>query len=388
MHRTARYRSGFLSAVLLAATVIGFGVFEAAASAEATTPKTLTVWVSPQGSDQNSGLSPQTPFATLQRANDWLCHSTSACRGRGRPVDVRIAQTTFHVTSTTTWRYFDSKFPTRLLPWSYKTNDTWLQLKKSGGLPTFDGNFTSDHALSFVPSHAGSASTGLRFIYLRWQRFNVSAIEVHGGVNTVAGPSGIVTAQAQPDAANGIVFYGDYFSQIGNRWHPERPMGWGAIDIYNSRNDLIVNNHFAELENSPADAGHVHALYLSHGSDNARVVGNYFTDISGDVVRERDGTIGTLVMGNVFSHAGQYAYVDDWFCRPTTPDAVCTPKEVESFHGRFYDNVLGGLYPEQVSPRVLAFCFDLPGGPCPQVRWNTVSPWSGRAPKLNLSDQY
>jgi len=301
---------------------------------------------------------------------------------------VRIAPTTFHVTMATAWRYYDGHYPTRLIPWGYRTNDNWPILQHRGGVPTFDGDFKADHAFSFVPSHAGSGSTGLRMIYLRWQHFNVSAVEVHGGVDTEMGPDGTGTARRLPDAANGVIFYGNYFTQIGNKWNPHHPIGWGAIDLYNSSNDQFVNDHFDQLENTPDQAGHVHALYLSHGSNNARVTGDYFVRISGDVVRERDGTTGTKVVGNVFDRAGQFAYVDDWFCRPDVPDTICAPKEVESFHGQFYGNALGGRYPEKVSQHVLAFCFDLPTGPCPQDRWNTSAPWDSRLARADTSDLY
>jgi len=365
--------------VLLAVAGVASGMLALTAAvvapARAAGPQTLTVWVSPAGSDINDGLSADTPFATLQHASDWLCGSTTACTGRGQPVEVRIAQTLIQVTAMTTWRYYDPGYPTTLEPWTYQPGEAWAQLSATGGLPTFDGGFTVDHALTFLPAGAGSGSTGLSFIYLRWQRFNISALDLQGGVGTTVNGSGVTVSWPLPDAANGVTFYGDFFYQIGNYWNPTHPMGWGAVDAYNSSGDTVTNCHFADLMNSAADAGHVHALYLSHHSDGTLVKGNAFTDITGDVVRQRDLTEKTLVTGNVFTRAGQYAYVDDWFCRPTLAAAkVCGPAEYASWLGTFTTNTLNGLYPEviQIVNRRLTYCFDQPKGVCPANRWNTA----------------
>jgi hypothetical protein len=174
------------------------------------------------------------------------------------------------------------------------------------------------------------------------------------------------------NAANGVSFYGDYFYQIGNAWHPSAPWAWAAIAAYNSSGDTVANSHFVQLENAPASAGLVHAWYGSHHSGGTRITGSEFTGITGDAVRQRDLSDGTVVTGNRFTRAGQHAYADDWYCRPALPASVCAPKEYRSWAGRFYGNTLGGLYPEPVSGRRLFWCFDIPGGACPANRWAAV----------------
>lgn len=364
-YKKSRLRSLALLALALPALALPARALPASAG-----PATLTVWVSPAGSDSNDGLSAATPFASLQRAGDWLCGGTASCPGRGQPVEVRIAQQVIPVAAQVTWRYYDPSYPTTLEPWSYQPGQGWADLSATGGLPTFDGGGVTAHGLSFIPAGAGSGSTGLRLVYLRWQRFTTSAVELHGQLATRTDPtSGIVTWWPGADAANGVSFYGDYFYQVGNYWHPDRPMGWGAVDAYNSSGDSFTNSHFVQLMNSPADAGHVHALYLSHHSDGTVIQGNEFTDITGDVIRQRDLSEAALVTGNRFTRAGQHGYADDWYCRPDLPDSVCFPKEYRSWRGVFYGNTLGGLYPEGITGTALAWCFDIPG-PCPADRWN------------------
>lgn len=362
---------------LMARTLLGVLALFAGALALPTTANaatTLTIWVSPSGNDAADGRSSATPFATLQHASDWLCGSTTSCQGRGQPVEVRIAQTVIPVTSTIIWRYFDANFPTTLEPWSLQPGQGWTQLAQTGGLPTFDGAFTMDFGMMVVPAGAGSASIRLNFTYLRWQHFNRSAIEIHGGLTQKVTDNGITVSWPTADAANGVNFYGCYFFQIGNAWHPDHLMGWGAVDVYNSSGDRFVNNHFVQLLNAqPSDAGHLHGLYLMHHSSHALVQANEFTDITGDVVRQRDLSEFTVVTGNRFTRAGQFGYVDDWYCRPNILDSVCFPKEYRSWGGRFYGNTLNGLYPETARGRTTAFCFDLVAA-CPANRWDISEP--------------
>lgn len=359
--------------VALVAAGIGAAVLSAPSPARADDAPALTVWVSPAGSDAADGLTEQTPFATLQQAGDWLCGSTTECAGRGEPVIVRIAQTQIHVTAATTWRYFDPDYPTTFEPWSYQPGDTAAQVAAAGGLPTFDGGFAVDHGLVFAPAGAGNGSTRLTFVNLRWQRFNVAAVEILGGIGQVVTGAGITVTQPLENAANGVTFDRDYFYQVGNRWTPSHPMGFGAIEMINSSADVVTNSQFIHLENSETDAGHVHAIYLAHGSSDAVVSGNTFTDITGDVVRERDRSERTLVTKNVFTRAGQYGFVDDWYCRPNISDAICAPKEYRSWDGVFVGNTLHGLYPEKASYRGYTFCFDLLTA-CPTSRWTRTAP--------------
>jgi hypothetical protein len=357
---------------VLAVVALGSGSLAASAAVadqpDGEPPATLTIWVSPQGSNDADGLSEDTPFATLQKANDYLCGSTTTCTGRDRPVEIRLAQKTFPVTKTTYWRYFDANYPTTFEPWSYRPGDGWPQVSKGGGHPTFDGAFGLNHAFYFTPAHAGSGTTGLRFVYLRWQRFNISAFEIHGGVDQELNSAGVAVSTRSADAANGLAFYGDYFYRIGNYWNPKKPMGWGAIDAYNSSGMSVVNSHFVQLMNTTADRGHMHGVYLSHGSRNADIDANQFSYITGDPVRQRDLSSNMSVTNNTFVRAGYTSYADDWYCRPNLPDSVCSPKEYRSFGGRFHDNVLKGLYASVPKPQHTVFCYDLPGGLCPPSR--------------------
>jgi hypothetical protein len=360
--------------------------------AVAAAPAELTVWVSPAGSDSNDGLSAQTPFKTLQRAGDWLCSGGQSCPGRGQPVVIRLAQTTFAAAAsakrttfkfnpgdgpafaaatTTAWHYFDPQFSTTFQPWNYQPGDSWADVAAGGGYPTFDGAFTTDSGFVFVPLTArGTAGTGLNFVYTRWQRFRRSPIVLSGGLTTTVTADGI-TVYVQTDfTANAVTFYGNYFYQVGNHFRTTNQLAYGAILANNSSGDVYRNNHFVQLMNRTTDQDtiHVHGLYISHGSSNSLVEGNSFEDITGDAVRQRDRSHGTVVRNNTFTRAGAFGYFDDYYCRPDTPDSYCAPKEYRSFSGVFSNNTLNGLYPSGISGRRTVYCHDQRAGLCPADR--------------------
>lgn len=361
-------------------------------AAAADVPVDLTVWVSPTGSDSNDGLSEATPFKTLQHAGDWLCSGGPKCPGRGQPVIIRLAQKKFTATAstrqstfrfnpgdaeafvattTTTWHYFDPKFPTTFQPWSYQPGDSWAQVAATGGYPTFDGGFAADSGFVFVPLTARrTAGTGLNFVYTRWQRFQRSPIVLSGGLRTVVTKDGI-TVYVQTDfTANGVTFYGNYFYQVGNHFRAANSLAYGAILANNSSNDVYRNNHFVQLKNRKKnqDTIHIHGLYISHGSNNSLVEGNTFEDITGDAVRQRDRSHGTVVKKNTFRRAGAFAYFDDYYCRPNTPNSYCAPKEYRSYSGIFSGNKLQSLYPQGITGRRTVYCHDRPAGLCPADR--------------------
>jgi hypothetical protein len=375
--------------VTAAFTVAAAGQWSGASAGAA--PAELTVWVSPTGSDTNDGLTGATPFKSLQRANDWLCGSTTSCPGRGVPVIIRLAQRHSKVvpraaasfrynpadapattlTSTTAWHYFDPVQPTTFEPWNYRPGDSWQQVSASGGYPTFDGGFAADTGLVFTPRIAMRAGgTHLSFLYTRWQNFRISAIALNGGLVTAKTSAGIKMYAQTPFTANGVTFYGNFFFRIGNRWNSKNRLGYGAVLPNNSSANVFRNNHFVELMNTAknSDTIHIHGLYIAHGSNASLVDGNAFQDVTGDAVRQRDRSNGTIVTHNTFTRAGAFGYMDDFYCRPNLPDTTCAPKEYRSHGGVFAGNVLHGLYPAGVTGRRTVFCHDQKAGLCPASR--------------------
>jgi hypothetical protein len=377
--------------LLVVAALVSMTIPRPAGAAAADLPEPLTVWVSPAGSDSNDGLSAATPFKTLQRAGDWLCSGGPRCPGRGQPVVIRLAQTTFSAaaravntyrfnpgdgpafaaTATTAWHYFDPQYPTTFQPWSYQPGDSWAQVAAKGGHPTFDGGFAADSGFVFTPLTAmRTGSTRLNFVYTRWQRFRRSPIVLSGGLRTTVTDDGITVYTQTDFTANGVTFYGNYFYQVGNHFRPANALAYGAVLANNSSGDVYRNNHFVQLMNKKAnqDTVHVHGLYIGHGSNNSLVEANSFVDITGDAVRQRDRSHATVVRNNTFRRAGAFAYFDDYYCRPDTPDSYCAPKEYRSYNGLFSGNTLQGLYPQGITGRRTVFCHDQPAGLCPANR--------------------
>jgi hypothetical protein len=361
--------------------------------------ETLTVWVSTQGSDANNGLTPSTPFRSLQRASDFLCGSPTTCTPRNRPVVVRLEQRTWtlgggnarasvtldnvepgtSVTATgdTVWHYYDPVYTTTLQPWSYQPGDSWKEVAATGGRPTFDGQWSVGIGLLVDPIQQplGAGSTNLRFVYLQWQRFVSGGVFLAGRVDKFRTDTGILVQRGNPAyTVNGAYFYGVRFFRIGNFWVPTNRLGYGGLLTYNARNVRVRNSHFAELQNKLAnqDSVHIHAIYAFHDSDNLLVEKSAFVDVTGDAVRQRNHTYGEVVRYNTFRRAGASSFMDDWYCRPNTPDTWCYPKEYRSYRGVFGPgNVLYGLYPQGLTGRRTVYCYDIfePNrGLCPRDR--------------------
>lgn len=356
----------------------------------------LAVWVSPAGADTNDGLTPATPFQTLGRASDFLCGGPTGCTTRGRPVVVKLAQTTFRpvltaatarvsvplggdlgaaatpapFTTAVNWRYVDPDFTTRFEPWSYTDGDGWSRVAATGGYPTLDGGFRFDLGFVVTPQvELAGRDARLDFRYLRFTRFNVGGVMLNGDT-TSAVVNGVTVVTGTARTVNAASFYGVSFDQIGNLWFPTHPMGFGGLLVSNSARVTVRNSHFTRLQNRATDQDtiHVHGIYFSHGSGGAQVVGNEFTDITGDAVRQRDRSHGILVQGNVFTRAGAFGYFDDYYCKPSSAASICFPKEFRSYGGVFTGNTLRGLYPQGIPGRRTVFCHDQPTGLCPADR--------------------
>jgi hypothetical protein len=361
------------------------------------------VWVSTRGSDANDGLTPQTPFRSLQRASDFLCGSATSCTPRNQPVEVRLQQTTWRVgvnaratttlnyaapgasvaaaTGNTAWHYYDPVYPTTLMPWSYRPGDGWARVAATGGRPTFDGQWTVGVGLSVRPNQRplGARSTNLRFLYLQWQHFQQGGVSLSGRIDRRTTSTGIVVHRGNLDyTVNGAYFYGVRFVEIGNFWITSNPLGYGGLLPNNASNVVVRNSHFDRLKNRLAnlDAVHIHGIYTAHDSDNLLVERSSFTDVTGDPMRQRNHSYGEVVRYNTFTRSGAHAYMDDWYCRPDTPASYCGPKEYKSFGGVFGPgNRLNGLYPQGMEGRRTVYCFDIPPpnrGLCPRNRISIV----------------
>ena len=176
---------------------------------------------------------------------------------------------------------------------------------------------------------ADGQATNLQFIYLQIQGYRTYGLLFRGNRNDFA------------QGWNGDNrIYGCLLTQIGNLANTGDP-GYGGLDLVNSQGNEIRNNHFVNVENAPASAGLMHAVYLAHGSSNNDISANRFVDISGDPIRVRDGSNANQVIDNVFERAGTVAFISDWWCdMDANPNCTKPTGECPSWQNIFRDNEL------------------------------------------------
>jgi hypothetical protein len=217
---------------------------------------------------------------------------------------------------------------------------------------------------SLLPGHAGGEQR-LRFYHLQIERYSGGGITLDGGTTD---RDGVLEPAGAGHNRNTI--YGMVFRRLGSE-HVGSGTGYGAIDLVNSRHNVIQDNRFEWVENSgPAETeALVHGVYLAHGSSGNIVRDNRFSRVSGDPIRTRNASGDNHVSGNVFERAGAKAYLSDWFVAAPSPGA---PRECPSRGNRFSGNTLRSGYggeaietwsasPDTLTAAVRRWCRQPPG---------------------------
>ncbi|GAP83185.1 putative exported protein [Rosellinia necatrix] len=286
----------------------------ALALAPALVPAT-TLYMSPGGSDSNTGASAASALKTLKGVLARVAAAKPA-----DAVDVVVGEGTF-LGQSVTWTYFNGRPITFAAAAGAKTK------------PVFDGEGTgltwftmADAAASTSASASASPpTTNLRFIGLTvtnyWLALDLGRDKAPGnGGNEVRGM---------------------LFERIGAFYTRGQPSakGFAALRLRRSSNNTIAGNRFHGVKNaaSPEDlTGYIHAVYAAHGSRGNVVADNDFSQVTGDAVRTRDGSDGNLVARNRFAAAGKYSAYSDW--------VADDGDECPSRGNRFQDNTVGDGY--------------------------------------------
>ncbi|SFF35727.1 Right handed beta helix region [Nannocystis exedens] len=288
----------------------------------------FTVYLDPAGDDAHGGLSPDDAVLTLARAQEIVVAAAP-----DRDVEVRIAQGTY-VGQSVTWTHYHPDHRSAFMPADYEDGEG---IDDIAGRPVFDGEGAG--ALLTLDVAPGE-ETHLEFYYLEIQHylhyglyFRGNRLDPEGGWN------------------GGNRIFGVYFTEIGSL-HVPGEEGYGAIDLVNSRNNDIRNNHFVAIENHAQKAGLMHGVYIAHHSTGNQIRSNQFTEISGDPIRVRDDSNANLIQDNTFENTGSVAFYSDWYCDPdANPNCTKPGGECPSWQNEFRDNGLHcGYGGEQLPP--------------------------------------
>jgi hypothetical protein len=289
-------RNRYLAFVI--AVVIGVGVaLVIAGVALASTP--FQVYVSATGSDASDGLTPQTAVKTLDRVEEIVAAQVT-------DVEVRIDQG-LYTDNQTSWETYIPGHTITFMPEDYEYGEGYSGI---AGRPVFrsDGSAGYWFKAKLPTAHPGG-DTGLRFYYLQVERYNYGGVEINGGFATVDGyrvPTGA--------GANGNLFFGMLFKQLGNKWSTSPLAGWGAVVLSNSSGNVVQNNHFQYLENLGDDYDLIHATYTEHGSNANKILNNSLLYVSGDPIHFRNSANDNDVHHNRLERTSSLAYYGEWFC--------------------------------------------------------------------------
>jgi hypothetical protein len=143
-------------------------------------PGLRLTFLDPAGSDTNSGLSVSAPVKTLARA-----HAVLTAAQPQTYVEVRIKQGTY-TAPTTTWTYIVPGHTVNFMPTDYEYGDG---VDDIAGRPVFRGNGTAGYWLrgKMPDTMPQGGDGGLRFYYLRAERYSEGGIALAGRYQTVDG---------------------------------------------------------------------------------------------------------------------------------------------------------------------------------------------------------
>ena len=316
--RTVRLLAG--AAVALAALALGPPANAAADDAA------FVVYLDPAGSDANDGLTSTTGVKTLQRAQAILTAAAPQT-----DVEVRIKQGTY-VAPTTNWRFYVAGHTISFMPIDYEYGDGAADI---AGRPLFRSDGTAGYWFSGrLPDGHPGGDTNLRFYYLQVERYSMGGLTINGGYE----PNSLGVSVPSTAGANHNTFFGMVFQNLGSK-HSSAGYAYGGIDLVNSSDNRIQNNHFLHNENTGGAAGLVHGIYLAHWSKRNTVTANRFYYISGEPMRTRNDSNDNDIYGNTFERTGTVSYYSEWFC-----DASCVSenpghgRECASHGNVFHDN--------------------------------------------------
>ncbi|WDS34600.1 right-handed parallel beta-helix repeat-containing protein [Pseudoxanthomonas sp.] len=272
-----------------------------------------TLYLSPSGSDSNTGATAATALKTLKGV---LTRVKAAAPTDA--VDIVVAEGTY-VGQSVIWTYFNGQPITFAPPTGATTK------------PVFDGGGADLSWFTMDDSTDAAVPTNLHFIGLAVTNYWLG---LDLGRNKAAGNSHNEVREM-------------LFERIGGAYSSGPPMGYAALRLRNSSFNTIAGNSFQDVRNSDsADSdgdgvnedltSYIHAIYAAHNAHDNIISDNDFNQVSGDAVRTRNGSDNNLIQGNRFVAAGKYSAYSDW--------VADTGEECPSMNNQFKDNTVGDGY--------------------------------------------
>jgi Right handed beta helix region len=314
----------------------------------------FTLYMSPDGSNDWDGRTPETALETLGGVQTKLIRYKPTI---DQNIEVRIlydSSKPYHG-QTVVWTHTSPSYTISFMPSDYQYG---MGISGIAGRPVFDGGGSSDWF--FQLKSTKGQPTNVRFYYLRIHGYVPGAIYLRGDPN-------------EWQKWNGYnLVYGCYFYNLGNQNDPVAAYGFGAVTLKNSDYNTIRNNVFKKLVNVPAgNEKYIHGVYLLNNSGNNVIQHNNFSYISGDPIKVRDYSNYNKIYSNSFVRTGHQAFLLD---APKGDD----PDECNSWRNEFrYNTPLSCGYHGQAILRYKRYP-RTPSARCPAlqplVRWSDNDP--------------
>lgn len=278
------------------------------------------LYVSPQGDDARSGLSPQQAIASLSHAHELVLQAQP-----NTAIDVVVGAGVYHHQAVR-WTY------TNGYPITIGARDDVAQK------PIFDGGGKT-HTWFTLHNH----SAQLSHVMLR----NLQIQYYHTGIS-------LQGDRDNPLGFNGAnELHGMRFINIGGLF---TTFGYSnaAVRLVNSRDNVISDCEFTNILNESAGASAIHGVYIAHYSSGNQIRDNRFSHINGDPIKVRDRSNANIIADNRFEQTGKRAYYQGWYCnKATRNDCTKADRECPSQGNVFRDNTLLGGFEKEIPVSII-----------------------------------
>ena len=303
-----------------------------------TSTSDITLYLSPNGNDTNSGTN-NNRIKTLERAQEIIKEQTKIRNIKN--VKILIASGI----------YYD-----QTIKWVY-TNEGYniiITAENTSNIPIFKCSGDNDRVwFSLSGDEVKNKDITLNL--------TISNIKVEGYFQAMS------LIHGRGGTFKNIKVTNMYFSNIGTKYaYAQRIKNTGYISTYspacialgNIKNSTFSNNKFYNIENFPIQNNkydfYIHALYIKTGSENNIVSNNDFKFISCDPIRLREGANYNEIYGNTFSKVGIYSYVNECYFPNGLNTNANIRNEVKSIGNNIYNNTFGyGYYYDDYLPYAL-----------------------------------
>ena len=237
--------------------------------------KDITIYVSPNGNDNNNGLSSNYAVKTLDRVQKILKSSTNI-----KNVYVKIEPGTYYNEHTI---------------WNYYNGHNIRFMSTSTTKPVYKGNNSTLPWFSISLNNTSLVDLKISF-------YNIKVESYFSGISIIGGPGKI----------KNVTIENMLFNSIGSKGINTSYTSRECINIKNASNISIINNTFTNLLNNPNEtANHAMSAIRLYNTSNSLIKGNHMTNIDGDGIILENASNNNVINTNTFVLTGYLSFITE-----------------------------------------------------------------------------